>query len=98
VTEPPKLIMVSARTSSSRASRRVNLSIGIEQSGGNPYLRFLRSQLEKHIAEELGKDHLLHIKAHAELRKIKKEISGLKKKLDTLQERRAYLEAQLKKK
>jgi len=65
---------------------------------GNPYLRILRSQLEKYIAKELGKDHLLHIKAQAELRRIKKEISNLKKNLGVLQDRRAYLEAFLKEK
>ena len=29
---------------------------------GNPYLRLLRSQLERYIAEELGKDRLLSAK------------------------------------
>jgi hypothetical protein len=28
---------------------------------GNPYLRFLRSQLEKYISDELGVDHLTRV-------------------------------------
>ena len=30
---------------------------------GNPYLRILKSQLEKYIAKELGQDYLLRVKA-----------------------------------
>jgi len=63
---------------------------------GNPYLRILRSQLEKFITEELGKDYLARVKAETELRKTKKEISDLKKKLNVLQHRKAYLEETLK--
>ena len=59
---------------------------------GNPYIRILRSQLEQYIEEELGRDHLLHIKHQAELRKVKKEISTLKKKMDKLQARKNELE------
>jgi uncharacterized protein (DUF3084 family) len=64
---------------------------------GNPYLRILRSQLEKYIIEELGEVYLERVKAEAELRKTKKEITGLKKKLGALQERKAHLEQSLKK-
>ena len=64
---------------------------------GNPYLRILRSQLEKYISEELGEDYLVRVKSQTELRKIKKEISDLKKKLNALQERKADLEELLKK-
>ncbi len=63
---------------------------------GNPYLRILRSQLEKYIAEELGEDYLWRAKAQTELRKIKKEISDLKKRLNTLQQRKADLEESLR--
>jgi hypothetical protein len=63
---------------------------------GNPYLRILRSQLEKYITEELGEDHLMRLKSQTELRKVKKEISGLKKKLNALQTRKAVLEELLK--
>jgi hypothetical protein len=62
---------------------------------GNPYLRVLRSQLEKYIAEELGEDYLLRVKNQTELRRVKKEISDLKKRLEGLQERKNELEASL---
>ena len=64
---------------------------------GNPYLRILRSQLEKYISEELGSAYLVEVKKQAELRKIKKEISDLKKKLKVLESHRAYIEESLKK-
>ena len=60
---------------------------------GNPYLRVLRSQLEQYIAEVLGPTHLLGKKAQAELRKINKEIAGLKAKLTALQARKATIES-----
>jgi len=64
---------------------------------GNPYLRILRSQLEKYITEELGEDYLVRVKSQTELRSIRKEISELKKKLDVLQDRKTHLEESLKK-
>jgi len=64
---------------------------------GNPYLKILRSQLEKYIAEELGETYLLKVKNQAELHKIKKEISELKKKLKALEGRKTDLEESLKK-
>ena len=64
---------------------------------GNPYLRILRSQLEKYIAKELGQDYLLRVKAQTELRRIRKEISKFNKKLNLLQDRKADLEKLLKK-
>ena len=62
---------------------------------GNPYLRVLRSQLEQYIAEALGEDSLRRVKHHTELRRVKKEISDLKKRLVGLQERQKELEASL---
>lgn len=59
---------------------------------GNPYLRLLRSQLERYIAEELGADRLSSSNNQTELRKIKKEMADLKKRLDELQARRTELE------
>ncbi len=59
---------------------------------GNPYLRLLRSQLERYITEELGADRLTSGKKKAELRKIKKEITSLKRRLKKLEVRRAELE------
>lgn len=61
---------------------------------GNPYLRVLRSQLEKYIAEQLGVDRLREVKKANELRSVKKEIAALKKKLRILEERKADLEGQ----
>jgi hypothetical protein len=59
---------------------------------GNPYLRILRSQLERYIADQLGSSHLAATKTQTELRKVKKEISALKKKLTALQARKAEIE------
>ena len=59
---------------------------------GNPYLRILRSQLERYIAEKLGADCLRNRKNQTELRKIKKEMADLQKKLDELQARRIEIE------
>jgi hypothetical protein len=64
---------------------------------GNPYLRVLRSQLERYIAEQLGTAYLMKVKNQTELRKIKKETAELKKRLDTLQHRKTALEETLKK-
>ncbi len=63
---------------------------------GNPYLRLLRSQLEKYIAEEYGEDYLVRAKSQKELRRIKKEISGLEKKLKARQDRKIALEGALR--
>jgi hypothetical protein len=59
---------------------------------GNPYLRILRSQLERYIAEKQGKDHLRKSNQQTELCKIKSEIRLLKKRLDELEMRRMELE------
>ena len=64
---------------------------------GNPYLRILRSQLENYITEQLGEDYLMKVKNQTELRKVKKEISELKKRLSVLQDRKTDLEESLKK-
>ena len=61
---------------------------------GNPYLRILRSQLERYIVEELGEDRLSSGKNETELRKIRKEMASLKKRLKKLEARRAELENQ----
>jgi hypothetical protein len=63
---------------------------------GNPYLRILRSQLEQYIKEEYGEDYVVKVKNQTELRRVKKEISALKKKLDGLQDRKAVLEGSVK--
>jgi len=58
---------------------------------GNPCHRLLRGELEKYIGEELGEAYLVKVKDQAELRKVKKEISDLKKKLKALEGRKADL-------
>ena len=63
---------------------------------GNPYLRILRSQLERYILAELGSDYLAGKKGRTELRMIKKEIAELKKRLDQLQARKTELEDQMR--
>ena len=62
---------------------------------GNPYLRLLRSQLERYIAEELGADRLSSGKNQTELRKIKKEMTTLKKRLKELEAQKIELENQM---
>ena len=62
---------------------------------GNPYLRLLRSQLERYIADELGADRLSSGKNQMELRKTKKEMANLKKRLKELEARRTELEDQM---
>jgi hypothetical protein len=58
---------------------------------GNPYLRLLRRQLEAYIAEERGADHVARGKIQTELRKVKKEMVGLKRKLTALETRKIAL-------
>lgn len=57
---------------------------------GNPYLRVLRSQLEPYIAAELGPEYLSSAKS-------KTELAGLRKKLASLEARKATLEGAKKK-
>ena len=59
---------------------------------GNPYLKVLRSQLERFIARELGGDHLASGKNQTELRKIKKEMADLSRKLAELRARKTEIE------
>ena len=63
---------------------------------GNPYLRVLRSQLERYIAEQLGPDRLSSDKNQTELRKIKKEMADLNKRLAELQVRKTEIEKALR--
>jgi hypothetical protein len=59
---------------------------------GNPYIRILRSQLERYIGAQLGSDHLLAKTTQIELRAINKEIADIRKRLATLEARKAELE------
>jgi hypothetical protein len=59
---------------------------------GNPCLRLLRRELERYIAEEFGAKRLKSDKEQAELRRIKKEMTSLKRRLGMLSARRTQLE------
>jgi hypothetical protein len=61
-------------------------------SWGNPWFKFLRSQLERYIVAQLGPEHLASTKAVTELRAVSKEIAGTKRKLAALEARKAALE------
>jgi len=63
---------------------------------GNPYLRVLRSQLEKYISQQLGNEYLMTIKNKAELDAIKKEMNVIMKRMDALQKRKAEIESSMK--
>lgn len=63
---------------------------------GNPYLRVLRSQLERYIAAQIGSDHLVGKKAQIELHAINKEIAGLRTRLALLAARKVELERAIK--
>lgn len=64
---------------------------------GNPFLRILRSQLEKYIVKELGEEYLIKVNGESELRKIKREMTSIKKRLNALQIRKTTLEEVLNK-
>jgi hypothetical protein len=64
---------------------------------GNPYLRVLRSQLERYIVAQLGSEYLVSKKSKTELRAISKEIANLRKKLAALEARKTALEREIKK-
>jgi hypothetical protein len=63
---------------------------------GNPYLRVLRSQLERYIVAQLGLEYLVRKKSQTELNVISKEIAYVRKKLAILEERKAELEYAIK--
>ena len=59
---------------------------------GNPYIRVLRSQLERYIGAQPGSDHLLAKTIQIELRAINKEIGDIRKRLASLEARKVDLE------
>jgi coenzyme F420-reducing hydrogenase delta subunit len=59
---------------------------------GNPYIKVLKSQLERFITEQLGPSYLANRTAQTELRKVNKEIAELKKKIKDLQTRKEEIE------
>ena len=58
---------------------------------GNPYLRLLRSEVEKLASEKFGKDLFHKKKAKIELKKINKELKELKSKIAGLEMRKNEL-------
>ncbi len=64
---------------------------------GNPYLRLLRSELERYIIEVLGADYLLKTTGRSELRKVKLEMAKLNARLAELQTRKTEIETALNK-
>jgi hypothetical protein len=63
---------------------------------GNPYLRLLRSEVEKLAEEKFGKDNLLKNKAKTELKKINKELKEMKLRIEELEERKKHLDLIIK--
>ena len=63
---------------------------------GNPYLRVLRSQLERYIVGQLGSKYLVSKKSQTELHAISKEIAAIRKKLALLEARKVELEHAIK--
>ena len=63
---------------------------------GNPFLRVLRSQLEKYISDQLGNEYLMTVKNKDELRAIKKEMNDIMRRMDALQKRKAEIESTMK--
>jgi hypothetical protein len=63
---------------------------------GNPYLRVLRSQLERYIVGQLGSKYLVSKKSQTELHAISREIAAIRKKLAILEARKVELERAIK--
>ena len=59
---------------------------------GNPYIKVLKSQIERFIVEQLGAGYLVNRTAQTDLRKINKEIAELKKRIKELQVRKDEIE------
>ncbi len=58
---------------------------------GNPYLRLIRSEIEKLVSEKYGKDELKTKKLQNELKQVNKEIRRLKTQLVSLEKRKSEL-------
>jgi hypothetical protein len=63
---------------------------------GSPFLRLLRSEVEKIAEEKFGRDMLLKNKAKTELKRINKELRELKLKFEELEQRKKNLELIIK--
>lgn len=58
---------------------------------GNPYLRLIRSEVEKLASEKYGKNELKTKKLQNELKQVNKEIRRLKTELASLEKRKGEL-------
>ena len=63
---------------------------------GSPFLRLLRSEVEKIAEEKFGRDMLLKNKSKTELKRINKELTELKLKFEELEQRKKNLELIIK--
>ena len=63
---------------------------------GNPYLRIIRSQLERYIEETLGRDQFLKKKAPQNCGLSTKNSLNIRKRITELEARKAELERALK--
>ena len=63
---------------------------------GSPYLRLLRSEVEKLAEEKFGRDTLLKNKAKTELKRVNKELTKLKLKIEELEQRKNNLDLIIK--
>lgn len=63
---------------------------------GQPYLRLLRSEVEKLAEEKFGKGNLLKSKARTELKKINNELKEMKLRIEELEERKKHLDLIIK--
>ena len=63
---------------------------------GSPYLRLLRSEVEKLAEDKFGGDILLKKKAKIELNRINKELGKLKLKIEELEQRQKSLDLIIK--
>ncbi len=77
--------------------RSCSTVLGPSRGPMSRYLRLLRGQLERYIAEERGADCLARGKNQTEPRKIKQEIADLEHRLGELEARKAALERAMKK-
>jgi hypothetical protein len=55
---------------------------------GNPFLRLLRSEVEKLVQKEHGKHHLSDLKSRKELKSIDRELKELRTRIEELEARR----------
>jgi hypothetical protein len=78
-----------------QAIKKGKLQYRMNSIYGNPFLRLVRSEVEKLVDERRGHDYLKRKKLEKELSLVKKELRMLKTRVATLEERRKELLALL---